>query len=494
VLLGHLKTLVRRSAIYGSADVFGTVVNFLLLPTLTRHLTSSDYGTLGILLLFGVTTKILSRMGLDSGFFRIYYEQKTDPARRTFATSITVTAGIIAVTLFTASALFAEPISHLLLGSNQGKLVVLVATDTLLASFAFIPMSLFQIEGRAGYFTGATVFRNTLNLALKVLLVVQGWGVEGVLWSDVISSALFVLALAPTLWRNLGLGYSGQMLREALAFGLPKVPHGLAYQALNLADRKILDHFTTRAEVGLYHVAYMFGTGVKFFLSAFALAWVPFVYSLLERPDAPHTLARIATYVAACFTAIGLVIAVLAREILALMTAPAYHAAWPVIPVIVLAFLLQGLYTLTGIGIGISKKAIYYPVLTFAAAFVNISLNFLLIPRFGKMGAAWATVGGYAVMAGLGYYFANRHYPIPFEWRRLGLIGLAAALSFSVSLAAPEPSLTALLVKAGALAIFPGALYAFGFFKEKEIAWLKALIARAPDRGGPAPPTPPVQP
>ena len=132
----------------------------------------------------------------------------------------------------------------------------------------------------------------------------------------------FIVVLTPKLLGSLGRGFSWSMLREALSFGLPKVPHGLAYQALNLADRKLLDVFASRAEAGLYHVAYMFGTGVKFFLSAFELAWAPFVYSLLKRADAPATLARIVTYASAILISVGLGVAVLAREILMLMTDP----------------------------------------------------------------------------------------------------------------------------------------------------------------------------
>ena len=479
MLLAQLKTLFRHSAIYGAADVVGTLINFLLLPILTRHLTLTDYGTLGILLLLGVSAKILFRMGLDAGFFRIYYEQQNERDRKVFTTTILATASAIGIGLFALSAVLAEPISRLLLGTDQSKLIVLVTADTLLMGFAFVPMNLFRIEERAGYFTAATVFRNSLNAGLKVLLVIRGWGVEGVLWSDVVSSALFVLALLPTLSRNLGFGYSVRMLKEALGFGLPKVPHGLAYQALNLADRKILDHFTNRAEVGLYHVGYMFGTGIKFFLSAFELAWSPFVYSLLTQRDAAQTLARLATYVAAVFVGAGLLIAVLGRELLVLMTADAFHAAYPVIPVIVLAYLIQGLFTLTSIGIGISKKSYYYPVLTLAAAFVNITMNFALIPRLGMMGAAWATVGGYAVMAVLGYRFANRHYPIPFEWTRIGVIALAGSLAFAVSRVAGEPSWSSVLIKVGALASYPTALLIFGFFRKSEIETLKGLISRS---------------
>jgi O-antigen/teichoic acid export membrane protein len=249
---------------------------------------------------------------------------------------------------------------------------------------------------------------------------------------------------------------------------------------LNLADRKLLDVFVSRAAAGLYHVAYMFGTGVKFFLSAFELAWVPFTYSLLKRADAPSTLARIATYASVVLVSVGLAIAVLAPEILMVMTDPKYHSVHPVVPVIVLAYVIQGFFTLTGIGIGISKKAYYYPILTFAAATTNISINLLAIPRFGMMGAAWATVAGYVILTGMGYYFANRHYPIPFEWGRIGRIFVAAAISFGVSRAGWE-TLTffeELAVKVFALALFPLLLYFFGFFRADETKWLKGMLRR----------------
>ena len=81
MLTKQLKTLARHAAIYGSADVFSQVINLALVPILTLYLSTPDYGVLGILLLFGVMIKILFRMGLDSGFFRIYYDVITLFAR-----------------------------------------------------------------------------------------------------------------------------------------------------------------------------------------------------------------------------------------------------------------------------------------------------------------------------------------------------------------------------------------------------------------------------
>jgi O-antigen/teichoic acid export membrane protein len=480
VIRAELKRLAHHSAIYGASDVLPYLVNFALLPVFTAFLSPIDYGAFGILGLFGVLTKIFFRMGLDSGFFRIYYELTTDRDRRVLATTLVASALGISALLFTACALVVEPLGRLLLGDEIGKSLViqwilLVAFDTFLNTFAFVPMNLFRIQGRPTAFTVMTLFRSFLNIGLKLWLVILGWGVTGVLLADAAASLLFVAALFPTLVRNLAPDFSWSMLSRAAAFGLPKVPHGLAHQVLNLSDRKLIEIFLTLSESGLYHIGYTMGTGVKFFLSAFELAWSPFVYAQLEKPDAPRTLARIATYAFAALSGFGLLNAIFGRELLFLMARPEFHAAHPVIPVVVLAYALQGVFALTSIGIGISKKTRYFPMITVAAATANVVLNLFWIRRFGILGAAWSTVAGYALMAGLGFWLGNRHYPIPFEGRRLGTIVVAAAAAFGLSALAPENLWVAIPLKALACALFPVALWAFGFFREDELRWLRSL-------------------
>jgi O-antigen/teichoic acid export membrane protein len=124
-----------------------------------------------------------------------------------------------------------------------------------------------------------------------------------------------------------------------------------------------------------------------------------------------------------------------------------------VIPVVVLAYLLHGAFLLVSIGIGIEKRARYYPMITAVAAGTNIVLDLALIPRFGMMGAAWATVAGYLVMAALGGIVSHRLYPIPLEAGRLGLIMLAAGVSYVLSWLAPAGIGPAIAVK---LALFGG--------------------------------------
>lgn len=459
----QLRKLFSHSALYGAADVFSNAVNFLLVPLYTAFLSPRDYGDLALLLLFSTLAKILFRLGLDSAFFRIHYEMKDAAAQRRLAGTALLFSGAAGAALFALITLLAPALGRLLLGdADAANLVRLAAADVFLGVFSFVPLTLLRIQDRPGLFSLLAGLRHLVNTLLKILLVVKGWGVLGVLVADVSATALFSLALLPQLRRQVSLTLAPDLLGELLRFGAPKVPHGLLLQLQNLADRKILDLFVSRGEVGLYQVGYTFAMGVKFPLSAFEPAWQPFVYSQLNRPDAPRTLARVASIAWAGFLLVGVSLAVVSGELLTLMTprSPAFRAAAPVIPVVVLAYLLQGLFLLTAVGIGISKKARYYPAVTFVAAATNVVANLLLVPRFGILGAAWATVLSYAAMAGVGFALAQPLFPVPWESRKLLGASALGGIVYAASLLAPAALWGGLAAKAVLLAAFAAALYA----------------------------------
>ena len=465
----HLKELIGQAAIYGSQDVAAQVVNLLLTPLYTAILSAADYGVIAILFTFSTVAKVVFRMGLDAGFFRIYYDLDAEEERARLAGTVALFAAALSTVLFLAIVLFSPRLVAALRlpGENARMLLLLAAADVYAGTFAFVPLALLRIQGRARTFAAVNVARNLGNTLLKVTFVLAGFGVPGVLWSDFLATAGVALGLAPLLVAHARPAFSPRRLREVLAFGLPKAPHGLMVQALNLADRLILGRYRTMDVVGIYDKAYALGAGVKFGLSPFETAWQPFVLARMRMPDAARTLARVVTYAAAAFLGLGLAVAVFGRELLMALTFknPSFWAGAPVIPVVVLAYLFHGAFLLTSIGIGIEKKARYYPLVTATAAAANIGLNLALIPRFGMMGAAWATAAAYALMAALGGAISQRLFPIPLERGRLLQLASAAGLLYAASTFAPEALLPALAVKTLLVALYLLPLAAAGLLR-----------------------------
>jgi O-antigen/teichoic acid export membrane protein len=105
-----------------------------------------------------------------------------------------------------------------------------------------------------------------------------------------------------------------------------------------------------------------------------------------------------------------------------------------VVPVILLAYLFNGIYINLQAGLYIEEKTKYFPLVTGAGALVNVTANFLLIPFLGIVGAALAVLASYLVMAAGLFFFAQRFYKIDYEYGKilkiLGTIFAAAILYY----------------------------------------------------------------
>jgi O-antigen/teichoic acid export membrane protein len=110
------------------------------------------------------------------------------------------------------------------------------------------------------------------------------------------------------------------------------------------------------------------------------------------------------------------------------------------------------------------------------SALINIGLNFVLISRFGMMGAAWSTAVSFFAMAALSYFVSQKVYSIPYVFRRAITLLALAAVFYLASIMLPITSLVlAVLVKLALVLLFPVGLFLVGFFHQDEKSKAKEL-------------------
>jgi O-antigen/teichoic acid export membrane protein len=126
------------------------------------------------------------------------------------------------------------------------------------------------------------------------------------------------------------------------------------------------------------------------------------------------------------------------------------------------------------IGVGRAKRTQFNWAIAGAAAVLNVALNLILIPPYGMMGAAIATVAAYVLMFVLMTWYAQRVFPVPYQWRRVGTAA-AAAVVLVVAGKLLDAGLAVALVLSLA---YPLALAALGFYLPAERARVRALLAR----------------
>jgi O-antigen/teichoic acid export membrane protein/GNAT superfamily N-acetyltransferase len=471
-----IRRLLVDTIIYGLGTMLSPLVGFLLLPIYTRFLTPADYGVLAILsVTTGVLTIVLS-LGIPSGMLRFYFDPDEKVRNQVIYSSIgavfaTTTVGSLLI------AALASPLSRILVPGPQGPyLVVLMAAGFATGAWTAGFQNLMRAQEKPALYTVSNLGGFALRLGLNILFVVGFLrGVAGILEAGIISNVAILALLVPVgLWARKP-SFSWEKLKQILKFGIALEPGNLAAWALNMADRYFLQALSNMTQVGLYSVGYKIGQLSEIgMVKPFRLAWPPLIYAEAAHPDrAKRTIARVATgyLFVGLWASLGLFL--LAPAILKAMATPQYWGALDVVGLVALSYVILGTTWVTGAGLHILKKPVSISIAFLVGAIINLGLNFLLIPRFGMMGAAWATVLSFIFIAIFTFFVSQRQFSVPYEWRKLVAIVLWATLIAIASLVSGRVWWRILLSAA-----FP--LPALWFYRKALFGTARGFLVRRP--------------
>ena len=170
---------------------------------------------------------------------------------------------------------------------------------------------------------------------------------------------------------------------------------------------------------------------------------------------------------------ISLALGLLSPWLVRLLTAkPEYYSGSRVVALLAFGGAAWAAYTVVAIGIGRARRTQFNWVVTGAAAVLNVGLNLVLIPRYGMMGAAIATVAAYTTMFAAMAWHAQRVYPVPYQWRRVvTVVGTAVAI-----VAVAKAVHVSLPVAIALSALYPLVLLPLGFYLPAERARLRRFV------------------
>ncbi len=426
----QLTRLGRQSIIYGAGGLIQRVLAVLLLPIYTRYLTPSDYGTVETLIALTTVLVIVLRLGISTAFIRFYFDSK-DPVRRRLVlrTSFWFTMTMATVGLVLGLALSPE-IASGLFGSSGEALVVAAAFVGLWAQMNWEQMlALFRVEERAVAFVSATLVNIGVTIAATLTLVVAlDKGALGVIVGNFTGTLVVYVLLLGYRREQLGLQVDRDLLRAMNRYGLPLVPSALMLWVTNFSDRFLLLKLADSAEVGLYSVGVRVASAMALLLTAFRMSWPPFAYSIEDDREAKATYSFVLTYVMTFMTWVATGLALLSPWLVDLIAAPEFSRSSDVVGPLAFSVVLFSGYVVVAIGLGRTKRTQFNWVVTGAAAIVNVGLNVTLIPRYGMMAAAFATLAAYATMFVGMVWWARRVFPVSWQWRRvLTAVGIGVA-------------------------------------------------------------------
>ena len=443
-----LEKLAKQTAIYGISTIVVRFLNYLLTPYYTRIFDEATYGIVtDIYALIPFALVILS-MGMESSYFRFSThaeEQGGDVAagkRKVFATTWGITI-VAAMLFFVVVWLLDMPLSRAMgdAYAQNPEYILIVAGIIMVDVWTMIPFSRLREQGRAMHFVMLKALNVVLNVALAIIFGVAGlysteFGVGWVFVANLIASIVTLLALLPTTQR-ITPRIDRPLLRRIFIYSLPLLISGVAGTANEFIDRQMIKYLAPSAdafvELGIYGAIVKIAVIMTLFTQMYRLAAEPFFLAGFKKEEFREANAAAMKYFIIASMIIFLVI-VLFSDLFALIVGPEFRKGMDILPVVLAANILAGVWFNLSFWYKREEKTKYAAYITFLGLGITIALSFLLVPKFGYRGAAWVRLAAEAAMVVWSYILCRRHYPIPYDLRRIGEYVLLTALAYGASI------------------------------------------------------------
>lgn len=483
---GEIRKVAEQSATYAVGVVAGGLGRVFLIPIVARFLSAEEYGIVALVLAFVSLVGILMDLGLATSLIKLYSEAPDPPSRRRVVSTVLL-AGVVSGLLISLLCLpLGRVFSSLLFErSDYVHFVYLGLVLALFSAIFRIALSYYQALPAPKRYTAVSVAKGAVAVgAAALFVIVLKWGPVGLLVGSIVPPAVLAIVITPGVLRAVGVSFGGRELSRSLRFGVPLVPSTFAMWGLTYCDIYLLGRLASLEDVGWYQLAQEICLGMGLVMTSVQLAWPRFIFAHARKPGAPRVFALSSEYYAVVLGFLGLALSVFAPEIVLFFGSRAYLPGASVIPILCLSTLLFALYGVFASGVQISGRTEFMAITTACGLGLNILLNLWMIPRWGMVGAASASVLSNAAMCAGVLKISGKFYAIPFSGLRLGgILALAVALFLFSRTTEGLPALGwVLAAKAGIVLVLPAAVL-FGFFSAEERSRVRGLARDLYRRG-----------
>ncbi len=483
--MSRIKSLISDTFVYGIFTIVSRFLTFMLTPIYTNYLNMVEFADIQYVFVLLAVINIIYGFGMDSAFFRFYEQGNPKESDKVFTQSylmIFIISFCISFSFIIFSGKIAPFISKL---DYSRELVILAAIIPFLDALMIIPYSYLRMTRQARKFALTKFILVVIAVTLNVIFVVTlRWGPKGILYAQIIANFIGASIFIKLIKEKVSLKFDFPLLKEMLKFGIPTLPAMLSGMILQVADRWILKPLSNDIDFAIYQCNYKLGIPMILLVSTFEYAWKPFYLTHYKDADAKKLFAKILTY----FTIIASILFLVTVFYMDYLVRfpfiggrfinPDYWSGMGIIPIILISYYFNGVYNNIASGFHIEKKTNYLPLAIVFAAFVNIILNFILIPKISYWGAAWATIISYFLSALFLYLFSLKVYHIHYEWGRLiKIISLTGIYYWIASTFIPENyDLVTFLSKTFIVIFYLVTLYLFKLFTPDEITRIKRFL------------------
>jgi O-antigen/teichoic acid export membrane protein len=451
--LSVYKKLFKQTAVYGIATVVPRMFSFILTPLYTTPgvMDNAKFADVSVIFAWLVFFQVVLAYGMETAFFRFYHSADKKQVVSTAT-----------ITLFWSSLIF---LSVALLGRNYLADTIEVDPDYItytiwvlvLDALVIVPFSKLRAEGRPMVYAIIKIGSVALNVFLNFFfllwlphlaannpdsfiatLYVRDFQVGYVFVANVIASLATLLVLLPH-YIKLSWHFNTPLWKRMMQYALPVMVAGIAFAINETFDRPLLKFMDISSnDIGAYAACYRLALFMTLFTTAFRLGIEPFFFSHSGSADAPQTYATVTKYFVIFGSVILLGVVAFADVLkMLLLQDDSFWIAMNVVPLIILANFFLGIYTNLSVWYKLSDKTRMGAYISVIGAIITLTFNIALIPVWGYMGSAIATVAAYGTMMTVSYYMGKKYYPIPYDIKKMALYVLLSATLSGLSFYIP---------------------------------------------------------
>jgi O-antigen/teichoic acid export membrane protein len=439
--LSGIKKLAGQTLWYGASSIFGRFLNYLLTPLLVTIFASGEYGKISTLFTIAAFLNIVYTYGLETSYFRFSALQPEGKIYNTCSSSIIITTVLFTGLLLLSAKNFA---SFLEMPKNPEYIswvILIVALDTL----SVMPFAKLRFEGRPRKFAAIKILNILINVGLVIFFLVvcknahekdadnffatiynPKIGLGYVILANLAASGITLLLLVKEFFQfrfQLNPGF----WKEMMSYSWPLIIVGFGGMINETIDRimllKLLPGTTEQAfsQSGIYSANYKLAVLIVLFIQAFRMGAEPFFFKQSTSENAQRTYARVMKFfvIACCLCFLGVTLFLDIWKYFMGTKRPEYYTGLKVVPILMTAKIFLGIYYNLSIWYKIKNRNLTGAWITLGGAAITILFNWIFIPILGYIACAIATLLCYGFMMAVSYRLGQKHYPIPYAWKKL---------------------------------------------------------------------------
>jgi len=492
--MSRIKQLAGQTVVYGgghilSKIVFYLLVNFLLLNLLNER--NEEYGTFSWYYGYSAIFVILFSFRMDTALFR--FGTKVSDSKKAFNTSFTFVL-IASLFLLTIGVFAYKYIAPHTVAPNRPIYVRWFAFILAFDILALIPYAKLRLDNQAKSFAVFKILNVLISSGLIIFFLVVlpsfpdsirsifpdcAYIIDYVFLSNLIASFVILILL---ILKVGGIGFQLDLaiLKKMIFYVSPLVIVGVANSVIQYLAVPLQEQFLGPNEAeniakgGTYEASRKIANLFAMFITAFNYAAEPFFFNNSSSSDRRLYYGKICNF----FSLVGglvILCIVFSLDAIGQLIGSSYLEGFFVIPILLIGYLFLGLYYNVSIWYKLSDNTKYGAYISTLGVITFLCINILLLPLYGYVVTAWATLITYSLMVVVAYIIGQKLYPIDYPIKKIivNLIIVSGIVVTSVYLK-PEVTTTIYYVFASVTVC----LYMWYAYKVEEAEWDTILKIR----------------